>query len=86
MASENVNIRITGELKKHLLQQTGTHGLYENSSEYIRALIRQDLQSRQEARDWLRQELEPALRASQDDYHVVTAADVISRNKRKRND
>ena len=83
MASENVNVRITGELKKHLLQQTGTNGLYENSGEYILALIRQDLKSCHEARNWLHQELEPALRASEDDYHVVTAADVISRNKKK---
>jgi len=83
MASENVNVRITGELKKHLLQQTGIHGLYENSSEYIRALIRQDLKSRKEAQDWLHQELEPALRASEEEYHIVTAADVISRNKKK---
>lgn len=48
-------------------------------SEYIRALIRQDLKSHQEARDWLRHQLEPTLRASEEDYHVVTVNDVISR-------
>jgi len=83
MVSENVNVRITGELKKHLLQQTGKHGLYENSSEYIRALIRQDLKTQNESWAWLKNELEPSLRASEDSYLVVNADDVISRNRSK---
>ena len=46
--SENVNVRITGELQNHLQQQIGRHGLYVNASEYIRSLIHQDLKSREE--------------------------------------
>ena len=57
MASENVNVRVTGELRAHLQRQVGTHGLYENASEYIRDLIRRDLKSRNEAWEWLRKEL-----------------------------
>ncbi|MBF0263846.1 MAG: transcriptional regulator [Gammaproteobacteria bacterium] len=83
MASDNVNVRITGELRKHLLQQTGDHGLYENSSEYIRDLIRKDITSRKEAWNWLRNELEPALYADESEYQQVSAADVIARNKKK---
>ncbi|MDQ7072535.1 MAG: transcriptional regulator [Gammaproteobacteria bacterium] len=83
MASENVNVRVTGELQNHLRQQIGRHGLYENASEYIRSLIRQDLKSRDEAWFWLRSKLEPALRASDDEFVIVTADDVISRNKKK---
>lgn len=84
MASENVNVRVTGELQNHLQQQIGSHGLYENASEYIRSLIRHDLKNRDEAWSWLRNELEPALRAKEDEFIRVTAQDVILRNKKKR--
>lgn len=80
MASENVNVRITGELREHLQQQIGKHGLYENASEYVRDLIRRDLKSREEAWAWLSQELEPALRADEDAYISVSADDVIKRH------
>ena len=49
MASESIHVRVTGPLQDHIQQQIGKNGLYENASEYIRALIRRDLQSRTEA-------------------------------------
>jgi len=81
MASANLNVRIKGELQAHLQQQVGEHGLYENASEYIRALIRNDLKSRSESWAWLKRELEPALRADASSFVAVTAEDVIRRNK-----
>jgi len=81
MAAANINVRIKGELQNHLQQQVGEHGLYENASEYIRSLIRQDLKSRSESWQWLKRELEPALRADERSFVVVTAKDVIHRNK-----
>ncbi len=84
MASENVSIRVTGELRAHLQQQVGIHGLYQNASEYIRDLIRRDLKSRNEAWEWLRKELEPALRANESEYIEVKAKDVIARNKKRK--
>lgn len=83
MATENVNVRVTGALRKHLQQQIGKYGLYENASEYIRALIRHDLKSRQEAWAWLSKELEQPLRSDESAYVEVTADDVVARNKRK---
>ena len=83
MATENVNVRITGELRKHLQQQIGEKGLYDNASEYIRSLIRGDLKQQQQSWDWLKKELEPALRADENTYITVTADDVITRNKNK---
>ncbi|NOQ34891.1 MAG: transcriptional regulator [Methylococcaceae bacterium] len=83
MATENVNVRVTGELRNHLQQQIGVKGLYENASEYIRDLIRNDLKQHHESWDWLKQELEPALRADENTYITVTADDVINRNKNK---
>jgi len=81
MVAANINVKIKGELQTHLQQQVGEHGLYENASEYIRALIRSDLKSRSEAWKWLKQELEPALRADKGAFVKVTADDVIYRNK-----
>jgi Arc/MetJ-type ribon-helix-helix transcriptional regulator len=82
MASENVNVRVTGDLRNHLQQQIGRFGLYENASEYIRDLIRRDLKDRKAAWEWLRQELEPGLRADESQFIKVTAADVIKRNSK----
>ncbi|MFQ5346093.1 MAG: type II toxin-antitoxin system ParD family antitoxin [Mariprofundus sp.] len=71
-------------MRVHLQQQLEGDGLYENASEYIRDLVRHDLKERREAWQWLRTELEPALRASEDEYTEVNAADVIARNKKRR--
>jgi len=81
MAAANINVRIKGELQAHLQQQIGEHGLYDNASEYIRFLIRNDLKSRSESWAWLKGALEPALRADKDVFLAVTAEDVIQRNK-----
>ncbi len=84
MASENVNVRVTGDLRNHLQQQISQFGLYENASEYIRDLIRRDLKDRKAAWEWLRQEIEPGLRANENQFIKVTAADVIKRNSRSK--
>jgi len=80
MAAANINVRIKGELQAHLQQQIGEHGLYDNASEYIRFLIRNDLKSKSESWEWLKRELEPALRADEGAFLTVTAEDVIQRN------
>ncbi len=81
MASANINVRIKGELQAHLQQQIGEHGLYENASEYVRALIRNDLKSRSESWEWLKRELEPAMRADESEYVAVTPEEIMQRNK-----
>lgn len=82
MASENINVRVKGELQTHMQQQIGVKGLYENASEYIRALIRRDLKNSAEAWDVLKKHLEPGLRADESEFVAVSAQDVINRNKR----
>jgi antitoxin ParD1/3/4 len=81
MASDSLHVRVTGTLQAHVQQQIGQDGLYENASEYIRDLIRRDLQTRSEAWDWLRKSLEPAMRAEESEYGAVSADDVIRRNQ-----
>ena len=43
MTSHRINARLSGPLAEHLAHVVGEHGLYETPSEYIRALIRQDM-------------------------------------------
>lgn len=84
MGSENVNVRVTGDLRNHLQQQIGQYGLYENASEYIRDLIRRDLKDRKTAWEWLRQELDPGLRTDESQFIRVTSTDVIRRNTKSK--
>jgi Arc/MetJ-type ribon-helix-helix transcriptional regulator len=79
--SDNLNVRVTGELRQHVLQQIGVQGLYDNASEYIRDLIRKDLTDKQASWEWLRKHLEPGMRADASEFVAVTAEDVIRRNQ-----
>ena len=79
----SVNVKLKGELETHLQQQIGDNGLYENASEYVRALIRNDLKDGVEAWEWLRKGLEPELRADENEFMAVSADDVIARNAGK---
>ena len=47
MASTNVNVRLSGKLMEHLEKQISDDGLFENASEYVRDLIRHDLQEQE---------------------------------------
>lgn len=83
MASESIHVRVTGRLQDHIRQQTGESGLYENASEYIRALIRRDIDNSEEAWDRLKRHLEPGLRADESEFVEVSAEDVIRRNTKR---
>ncbi|OCJ10358.1 transcriptional regulator [Rhizobium sp. AC27/96] len=83
MASGSIHVKVGGLLQAHIQQQIGENGLYENASEYIRALIRRDLQTRDAAWDALAGELAPAMRADDGEFVAVTAEDVIRRNQRR---
>ncbi len=79
--SDHLNIRVTGELRRHVNQQIGAGGLYENASEYIRDLIRRDLKSKEQAWAWLKGELEAGLRAPEAEFHSISAEQLIARAK-----
>jgi putative addiction module CopG family antidote len=83
MASGFIHVKVNGQLQDHIQQQIGDDGLYENASEYIRTLIRRDLQSREQAWDTLQKELAPAMRAADSEFVAVSAEDVIRRNQRR---
>ncbi len=83
MTSGSIHVKVGGQLQAHVQQQIGEDGLYENASEYIRALIRNDLATRDEAWKTLRDALAPAMRADDGAFSTVTAEDVIRRNQRR---
>lgn len=83
MASGSIHVKVNGLLQDHIQQQIGNEGLYENASEYIRALIRRDLQTKDEAWETLQKELAPALRADDGEFYAVSAEDVIRRNRKR---
>jgi len=80
MASASIHVKVNGRLQSHIQQQIGDDGLYENASEYIRALIRNDLRDRDAAWEWLRGELSPGMRAIDSEFENASADDVIRRN------
>ena len=45
MASHRVNARLTVPLAQHVARVVGPKGMYETPSEYIRSLIRRDMES-----------------------------------------
>lgn len=50
MANPNVTLRISGGLREHLEACTGPNGDYETPSEYLRDLIRRDMENKDAAR------------------------------------
>ena len=49
-ANTRINARLTGPLAVFLEQMTGPNGLYETPSEYIRDLIRRDMEQQHHVR------------------------------------
>ena len=43
--SEKINARLSKPLARHVSRMVGTDGLFETPSEYIRSLIRRDMES-----------------------------------------
>ena len=83
MATENVNVRVTGVLRQHLQQQIGDDGLYDNASEYIRDLIRRDLLEKQQAVAWLEARVTEGLNAPASAFETVSASEIIARSKQR---
>jgi antitoxin ParD1/3/4 len=83
VASGSIHVKVGGQLQAHVQQQIGEDGLYQNASEYIRALIRNDLVTRDQAWATLQDELAPAMRADDGAFLTASAEDVIRRNQRR---
>lgn len=81
--TRTMTVRVSGALGDFVAANTdGDDGAYENVSEYIRDLIRRDMERVEaEAFDRLKAELTHAFAAPEQSYRPLTAADVIARNR-----
>lgn len=80
--SMTLNVRVQGRLGEFVADNVGDDGLYENVSEYVRALIRQDQERVERERfERLKAELGIAFAAPDDSYGALTAEEVITRNR-----
>lgn len=79
--SMNLNVRVSGALKTHVAR-TLEHGEYENVSEYVRALIRED-RARAEAETFERMRAELALAFAAPDraFEPLDAETIFARNR-----
>ncbi len=83
--AEGLNVRISGKLRKFIEQQTGSDGLYESASEYVRDLVRQDYMRREEQKwSWLREQLLPAMNADESDFVAFDADEIIHTAKKEK--
>ena len=84
MPSPNVTLRVSGKLRSHLEECTGVNGSYETPSEYLRDLIRQDM-NRRETEKWerLRSALSEGLSTADADYKPLSSADINQRARQR---
>ncbi|WP_417231181.1 ribbon-helix-helix domain-containing protein [Brevundimonas sp.] len=77
-----MTVRLSGALSEFVASNVGENGAYENISEYVRDLVRRDMDRReQEAFDRLKAELTQAFAAPEESYVTLTAAEVVARNR-----
>lgn len=77
-----MTVRIGGALSDFVSANVGDDGSYENVSEYIRDLIRRDMQRAEaDAFNRLKAELTHAFAAPEETYQPLSAAEVIARNR-----
>ena len=81
MSRTTMTVRLSGELSDFVAANVGEDGSYENISEYVRDLIRNDKkQVEQQAFNRLKAELELAFSAPDKTYSSIGYKDIISRN------
>ncbi|MEZ5534706.1 MAG: hypothetical protein R3F02_03700 [Thiolinea sp.] len=84
MPSPNVTLRVSGSLRSHLEECTGELGSYETPSEYLRDLIRRDMEQKdREKWERLRSALAEGLSASDDEYRSISAEQVKKRARQR---
>lgn len=76
-----MTVRLNSTLSEFVAANVQQDGAYENVSEYVRDLIRRDMERKeQQVFDRLKAELVHAFSAPESAYRPLTAADVIARN------
>ena len=83
--AEGINVRVTGKLKRFIMEQTSQSGLYESASEYVRDLIRRDYHLH-EARKWrwLMDQIRPGAEADETEFVPLDAEEIIKAAKKEK--
>ena len=82
MNQSTMTVRLSGALNDFVAYNVGDDGDYENVSEYVRNLIRQDKNKVEKERlKILKAELALAFSADESEYVSLSAQDVFERNK-----
>jgi antitoxin ParD1/3/4 len=77
-----LNVRVSGALGQFVADNVSADGAYENVSEYVRDLIRRDMERTEQARfDRLKAELQAAFAAPDEDAVELDVEDVIRRGR-----
>jgi antitoxin ParD1/3/4 len=80
-----INVRVGGELREHVAEKIGEYGRYDNVSEYVRDLIRHDLEREAAQRfESLKAELQKAFAVPIEDCVEFDVEDMIARNRARR--
>ena len=84
MANPNVTLRVSGSLRAHLEECTGPNGEYETPSEYLRDLIRRDMERRDSAK-WtrLRSSLAEGLSFEEREYKPIDRDEFKNRGRQR---
>ncbi|BDI07396.1 ribbon-helix-helix domain-containing protein [Sphaerotilus microaerophilus] len=78
-----MTVRLNATLSDFVAANVSENGAYDNVSEYLRDLIRRDMERSEQANfERLRAELAHAFAAPESAYRPLTAADVLARNAR----
>jgi len=81
MSQTTMTVRLSGELSDFVANNVNENGSYENISEYVRSLIRNDKDRfEKEAFERLKAELTLAFSASDSSYSALSAKDIFNRN------
>lgn len=79
-----LNVRVSGMLGDFVEANVGDEGAYENVSEYVRDLIRRDMERTEvQAFERLKAELQRAFAAPEDSYLPLDADTVIRRGRQR---
>jgi len=76
-----MTVRLSGELSNFVANNVNENGSYENVSEYVRSLIRNDKERfEKESFERLKAELMLAFSAPDSSYSELSAQDIFNRN------
>ena len=79
-----LKVQLADRLEEHVQFEAEMSGRFVDASDYVRDLIRRDIERSDREFEAVRAELQRAFAAPEDSYVTVTADDVLARNGIKR--